>query len=88
MLSYQSVRSPRIRNPKSGKHLDHVALRGLGPRKQTIFRVLACVEIKYYGAFVVSTCTPSMRRLLDGVAMPVPHRPTEPERPRHRREMT
>ena len=26
--------------------------------------------------------------LLDGVAMPVPHRSTEPARPRHRREMT
>ena len=26
-----------------------------------------------------------MRRLLDGVAMPVPHRSTEPGRPRHRR---
>ena len=31
-----------------------------------------CVEIKCYGAFV------STRRLLDGVAMPVPHRSTEP----------
>ena len=28
------------------------------------------------------------RRLLDGVAMPVAHRSTEPARPRHRREMT
>ena len=41
----------------------------------------ACVEIKFYGAFVASTCTPSTRRLLDGVAMPVPHRSTEPARP-------
>ena len=32
--------------------------------------------------------TPSTRRLLDGVAMSVPHRSTEPARPRHRREMT
>ena len=32
--------------------------------------------------------TPSTRRLLDGVAMPVPRRSTEPGRPRHRREMT
>ena len=32
--------------------------------------------------------TPSTRRLLDGVVMPVPHRSTEPGRPRHRREMT
>ena len=29
-----------------------------------------------------STSTPSTRRLLDGVAMPVPHRSTEPARPR------
>ena len=36
------------------------------------------MEIKFYGAFVASTCTPSTRRLLDGVAMPVPHRSTEP----------
>ena len=40
---------------------------------------------KFYGAL---TSTPSMRRLLDGVAMPVPRRSTEPGRPRHRREMT
>ena len=32
--------------------------------------------------------TPSTRRLLDGVAVPVPHRSTDPARPRHRREMT
>ena len=46
---------------------------------------------KFYGAFVLiiaSSSTPSTRRLLDGVAMPVPHRSTEPGRPRHRRELT
>ena len=46
---------------------------------------------KFYGAFVLiiaSSSTPSTRRLLDGVAMLVPHRSTEPGRPRHRREMT
>ena len=32
--------------------------------------------------------TPSTRRLLDGVAASIPHRSTEPARPRHRREMT
>ena len=32
--------------------------------------------------------TPSTRRLLDGVAMPVPHRSTQPARPRRRREIT
>ena len=41
---------------------------------------------KFYGA--ESTSTPSMRRLLDGVTMPVPRRSTEPGRPRHRQEMT
>ena len=34
------------------------------------------------------TARSSTRRLLDGVAMPVPHRSTEPGRPRHHREMT
>ena len=42
--------------------------------------VPACVEIM--------TSTPSTRRLLDGVAVSIPHRSTEPGRPRHRREMT
>jgi hypothetical protein len=37
---------------------------------------------KFYGAFA-SSSTPSTRRLLDGVAMPVPRRSTEPARPRH-----
>ena len=37
---------------------------------------------------IVSSSTPSTRRVLDGVAMPVPHRSTEPGRPHHRREMT
>ena len=49
-----------------------------------------CVD-QLYGAFVLivaSSSTPSMRRLLDGVAVPVPHRSTEPGRPRHDREMT
>ena len=42
---------------------------------------------KIYGAFA-SSSTPSTRRLLDGVAMSVSHRSTEPGRTRHRREMT
>ena len=46
--------------------------------------VRVCVEIKI---FMASFSTPSTRRLLDGVAMSVPHRSTEPARPRHRREM-
>ena len=40
--------------------------------------VADCVEIKFYGTFVASSSTPSTRRLLDGVAMPVPRRSTEP----------
>jgi len=46
---------------------------------------------KFYGAFVLnfaSTSTSSTRRLLDSVVVLVPHRSTEPGRPRHRREMT
>ena len=42
-----------------------------------------CVEIKI---FTASSSTPSTRRLLDGVAMSVPHRSTGSRRPRHRRE--
>merc|ERR1712091_190119 len=42
--------------------------------------IVACMENRR----VASTSTPSTRRLLDGVAMPVPHRSTEPARPRHR----
>ena len=38
--------------------------------------------------FFASTSTSSTRRLLDSVAVPVPHRSREPARPRHRREMT
>ena len=41
-------------------------------------QVVACVEIKFT----------ARSHLLDGVAMSVPHRSTEPARPRHRREMT
>ena len=48
-------------------------------------RSTAVWKSKFYGAFA-STSTPSTRRLLDGVAVPVRHRSTEPARPRHRRE--
>jgi hypothetical protein len=47
--------------------------------------VRVCVEIKI---FTASSSTPSTRRLLDGVAVPVPHHSTGPAQPRHRREMT
>ena len=49
-----------------------------------------CVETKILRRvrIVASSSTPSTRRLLDGVAMPVPRRSTEPGRPPHRREMT
>ena len=54
--------------------------------------VTDCVEIKILRRVRAELSrrlsTPSRRRLLDGVAMPVPHRSTEPGRPRHRREMT
>ena len=46
---------------------------------------------KFYGVFVLNhrvVLHASTRRLLDGVAMPVPRCSTEPGRPRHRREMT
>ena len=36
---------------------------------------------------VAAHLTPSTRRLLDGVAVSIPHRSTEPARPRHRREV-
>ena len=46
----------------------------------------ACVEIKCRGAISshgsITTSTPSTRRLLDGVAVLVPHRSTEPALPR------
>ena len=46
-----------------------------------------CVEIKILRR--VHACSMAWRcRLLDGVAMPVPRRSTEPGRPRHRRGMT
>ena len=74
---------------------------GLVPLKPGLIEVIegfsteltlpAVWKSKFYGAFVLiiaSSSTPSTRRLLDGVAMPVPHRSTEPARPRHRREMT
>ena len=48
--------------------------------------VAACVEIKILRRVLASTSTPSTRHLLDGVAISVPHRSTEPARPRHRRE--
>ena len=49
--------------------------------------LVAVWKSKFYGA-IASSSTPSTRRLLDGVAMPIPRRSTEPARPRRRREMT
>ena len=54
--------------------------------KATSSRVATCVEIKFTAR--LSPSTPSTRRLLDSVRVPIPRRPTEPARPRHRREMT
>ena len=51
--------------------------------------VCACVKSNLRRVRIAaSSSTPSTRRLLDGVAVPVRHRSTEPARPRHRREMT
>ena len=47
---------------------DHNLERYLDLQKFALY-VPRCVEIKFYGTFVASTCTPSTRRLLDGVAM-------------------
>ena len=53
--------------------------------------VPTCVEIKFYGAFVLNRrvnlhAIDAMPRWRGGV--PVPNRSTEPARPRHRREMS
>ena len=65
------------------------AFRARGRRRRS---VTTCVEIKIRDAVrpepPASTSTSSTRRLLDSVAVPVPHRSTEPARPRRRREMT
>ena len=50
--------------------------------------VAACGNQNFGAMLNGSTSTPSTRRLLDGVAMPVPRRSTEPALPRHHREMT
>ena len=53
--------------------------------------VLNVRKSKFYGAFVLNRRVDLHAidaTLLDGVAMPVPHRSTEPARPRHRCEMT
>jgi hypothetical protein len=67
------------------KRSDDSAPKLLGKRKlllpQYQHSVNTCAEIKF------TASTPSTRRLLDGVAVPLPHRSTEPARPRHRREM-
>ena len=60
-------------------------------QKNVLWDHLSCRDLcgnQIYGAFVASTFTPSTRHLLDGVAMPVPRRSTEPGRPGHRRECT
>ena len=68
------------------KRSDDSAPKLLGKRKlllpQYQHSVNTCAEIKF------TASTPSTRRLLDGVAVPLPHRSTESSRPRHRREMT
>ena len=72
--------------PKAGRPIVVELMRRLGSsRFRTVWKS------KFHGAVVLNvplSSTPSTRCLLDGVAMPVPHRSTEPGRPRHRREMT
>ena len=74
LLQFRRLRTDGPRRHAAGRR-EPVALLPLAA-------VRRCVEI------VASSFTPSTRRLLDGVAMSVPHRSTEPGRPRHRREMT
>ena len=49
-------------------------------QKLSMNALRTCVEIKILRRVLnhASSATPSTRRLLDGVAMPVPHRSTEP----------
>ena len=51
---------------------------------QCVKSVDNCVEIK----IIALSSTPSTRRLLDGVAMPVARRSSEPARPRYHREIS
>ena len=73
-----AVAAPPVVEPKTGVEFPAeqggLKLAGCGVR--------VCVEIR------ILRRVPSTRRLLDGVAMPVPRRSTEPAWPRHRREMT
>jgi len=50
--------------------------------------VAYCVEIKLSWRILNHDLTPSTRRLLDSMVVLVPHRSTEPGRPRHCRKMT
>ena len=81
---------PPVRNPTGPTSARENALEARELALEERLRyVEACVEIKIRGAFVIaSSSTPSTRRLLDGVTVPVPHRSTGPRRPRHRREMS
>ena len=76
-----AVAAPPVVEPKTGVQFPAeqggLKLAGCGVR--------VCVEIKILWRV---TSTSSTRRLLDSVAVVVPHRSTEPARPRHRREMT
>ena len=77
---------------RHGSRVYEVSLRRFGfdtGRLRPVVEV--SVEIKFTArssSIAASTSTPSTRHLFDGVAMSVPHRLTEPARPRHRREMT
>ena len=77
LVIYANVKRDDYLAPEPRTRHAHRALADGAPH-----HVHARVEIKF------TARSPSTRRLLDGVAVPVRHRSTEPARPRHRREMT
>ena len=78
LTDIKRVRTALEPDPKNPTHGGTEALRkGLHPRHAGRAIVLDCVEIKILQRVRAKSSTPSTRRLLDGMAMPVPHRSTE-----------
>ena len=65
----------------------HGPARPLSRRRLCGISIKILRRVRHSCCIVASTSTQSTRYLLDGVAVSVPHRSTEPGRPRHRREM-